>query len=74
MCYVITASRGPHGFPLPGHLDQLLVVDHLDVGVQQRHHAVHCLQVHAPVTRQVQVAHLQGEERYRCKGLGPGDK
>ena len=63
LCYYVTIeSRGPCGFPLPGHLDQLLVVDHLDVGVEQCHHAVHRLQVHAPVTRQVQVAHLQGEE------------
>ena len=60
--YATIASRVPRGFPLSSHLDQLLVVDHLDVGVEQRHHAVHRLQVHAPVTRQVQVAHLQGDE------------
>ena len=73
LCYYVTIeSRGPRGFSLPGHLDQLLVVDHLDVGVEQRHHAVHRLQVHAPVTRQVQVAHLQGVkvqvQRFRDRG------
>ena len=69
---IVIVSRCPCGFPLPGHLDQLLVVDHLDVGVEQRHHAVHRLQVHAPVTRQVQVAHLQGGEGLQSLGEGEG--